>query len=267
MPLGHVLADYPLRPALLLSVKDRTHAWLNLSTVTELLPAAVLWDMDGTLVDTEPCWLAAETELVASFGAVWTHADGLTLVGSGLWNAAQVLQKHGVDLTEDEIVTRLTDRVMEQIAGGVSWRPGALQLLSELRAAGIPTALVTMSIRRMAEHVSSLIPAKFLTKNSDSLLIAFDHIVSGDSVTNSKPHPEPYLRAAELLGVDIADCVAIEDSTTGLASAVASGAVVIGVPMHSVLLDDHGYTVWSTLAGRSVSDLSALCRSVRADAA
>lgn len=224
--------------------------------MTELLPAAVLWDMDGTLVDTEPFWLAAEAELVASFGGIWTHEDGLTLVGAGLWHSAGILQGRGVELTEDEIVNRLTDRVMEQITDGVAWRPGAFELLSEIREAGIPTALVTMSIRRMAEYVSSLLP-----------FTAFDHIVAGDSVTHSKPHPEPYLRGADLLGVDAADCFVIEDSITGLASAVASGAVAVGVPLHSPLEHGQGYTIWPTLSGRTVADISELLETIRSDAA
>ena len=230
--------------------------------MTELLPAAVLWDMDGTLVDTEPYWLTAEAELVSSFGGTWTHEDGLTLVGSGLGNVASVLQNRGVDLARDEIVNILTDRVMEQISTGVSWRAGALELLAELRKAGIPTALVTMSIRRMAEHVTSFVPTALFDSGR-----AFDHIVAGDSVTNSKPHPEPYLFGAELLGVDIADCVAIEDSTTGLASAVAAGAVAIGVPMHVPLESGRGYTIWPSLSGRGVSDVCELFQSIRADAA
>lgn len=218
--------------------------------MNQLLPAAVLWDMDGTLVDTEPHWLAAEAELVAEFGGVWSHEDGLTLVGSGLWRAATILKSRGVQLTEDEIIVRLTDRVLEQIETDVTWRPGSLELLAELRSAGIPTALVTMSIRRMAEHVTAKIPA---LGNA-----AFDHIVAGDSVTNSKPHPEAYLLAAELLGVDVKECVAIEDSSTGLASAVASGAVSIGVPLHVPLHNDQGYTIWPTLVGRGLSDIAEL---------
>jgi HAD superfamily hydrolase (TIGR01509 family) len=229
--------------------------------VTELLPAAVLWDMDGTIVDTEPYWLEAEAELVASFGGRWTQEDGLTLVGSGLWHAAGILQGRGVDLTEDEIVDRLTDRVMEQIQTSVIWRPGALELLSEVRNAGFPTALVTMSIHRMARHVASFMPAESFPFG------AFDHIVAGDTVTHSKPHPEPYLRGAELLGVDVADCVVIEDSTTGLASAVASGALAIGVPLHSPLEHGRGYTIWPTLTGRTVADISELIASTRTDAA
>jgi HAD superfamily hydrolase (TIGR01509 family) len=223
---------------------------LNLGPVNQLLPAAVLWDMDGTLVDTEPYWMAAEKELVGSFGGTWTHEDGLALVGSGLWHSAAVLQGRGVDLTDDQIIDHLTDRVMEQIENSVPWRPGALELLAAVREAGIPMVLVTMSIHRMAVHVASKMPFD-----------AFQHIVSGDTVTHSKPHPEPYLRAAELLGVDAADCVAIEDSVTGIASAVASGAVSIGVPLHSPLTEDNGYAVWQTLAGRTVDDLAELLAS------
>ncbi len=203
--------------------------------------------MDGTLVDTEPYWLDAEAELVRTWGGVWTHEDGLTLVGSGLWNSARVLRGRGVDLTDEQIIDHLTDRVMEQIELTVPWRPGARELLASVRAAGIPTAVVTMSIARMAKHIVALAPAG-----------SFDVVVAGDDVAHSKPHPEPYLHAARLLGVEATDCVAIEDSTTGLASAVASGAVSIGVPLHSVLEQGLGYTIWPTLEGRTVTDVVAL---------
>ncbi len=217
------------------------------------MPAAVLWDMDGTLVDTEPYWMQAEIELVASFGGIWTAADGLTLVGSGLWHSAGVLQERGVTLELDDIVTRLTDRVLEQVEVAVPWRPGALELLAELKAARIPTALVTMSIRRMAQHVAGSAPAG-----------TFDVIVAGDEVTHSKPHPEPYLRAAELLEVAAHDCVAIEDSKPGLESAAAAGAVCIGVPLHVSLPDDVSYSLWPTLDGKGIADLADVFRAARA---
>jgi HAD superfamily hydrolase (TIGR01509 family) len=221
--------------------------------VTELMPAAVLWDMDGTLVDTEPYWMQAEIELVASFGGIWTAQDGLTLVGSGLWYSAGVLRDRGVALGLDEIVTRLTDRVLEQVEVEVPWRPGALELLAELKAARIRTALVTMSIRRMAEHVAGSAPAG-----------TFDVIVAGDEVTHSKPHPEPYLRGAQLLEVAAHDCVAVEDSWPGLESAAAAGAVCIGVPLHVSLPDDVSYTVWDTLDGKGLADLADVFQSARA---
>ena len=186
--------------------------------------------MDGTLVDTEPYWMTAETELVASFGHEWTHEDALQLVGSGLWHSARILQAKGVELDENEIIERLTTRVLEQVTESVPWRPGARELLLELHELGVPTALVTMSLRRMAEHLAAAIGFD-----------GFAAIVGGDDVEHSKPHPQPYLVGAAALGVSAADCVALEDSAPGVASAVAAGAVVVAVPMHVPLLDDPAY--------------------------
>jgi len=208
--------------------------------------------MDGTIVDTEPYWMAAETELVESYGGTWTHDDALTLVGSGLWHSARVLQAKGVEQTEDEIIQNLTTMVLERLEVAVPWRPGALELLEELGAAGVPTALVTMSIRRMAERIAAALPSS-----------TFAAIVAGDDVEHAKPHPEPYLRGAELLGVPAAECVAIEDSAPGVASAVASGAVVIGVPFYGEIPDVPGHTIWPTLAGKTLADLQHLYRSER----
>ena len=214
--------------------------------MTAPLPAAVLWDMDGTIVDTEPYWMRAETALVTTYGGTWTKADGMQLVGSGLVQSARVLQQAGVALEVNEIIDSLTDRVMEHIDTEVPWRPGARELIAELRAAGIPIGLVTMSIRRMALQVAAAI--------GDDV---FDVVIAGDDVTNPKPHPEPYLRAAEQLGVAISDCVAIEDSEFGLVSAVSSGAATIGVPLHLVLHEAPTHELWPTLAGRTVADLAA----------
>jgi HAD superfamily hydrolase (TIGR01509 family) len=216
--------------------------------VTSLLPDAVLWDMDGTLVDTEPYWISAETDLVESFGRTWTYEDAMALVGAGLWDSAETLRAHGVDMSPDAIVAHLTDTVMARItAEGVPFRPGALELLTELSAAGIPLALVTMSVRSMAEHVVARMDGD-----------PFAVLVTGEEVTRPKPHPDPYLRAAEILGVDARRCVAIEDSRTGLAAAVASGAVAIAVPHAVSIPEAEGHVVWPTLAGRSVDDVAAV---------
>jgi HAD superfamily hydrolase (TIGR01509 family) len=204
--------------------------------------------MDGTLVDTERYWMAAEEELVESFGGRWTQEDALGLVGNGLWEAAAVFQAAGVDLDADTIVARLTARVKEQLAEhGVPWRPGARELLQALREASVPTALVTMSIRSMADDIVAAIP-----------FTAFDVIVSGDSVENAKPHPEPYLTAAAELGVDIVDCVAIEDSPPGLASAHASGAIALAVPNFIPLDGLSAAALWPTLDGTTVDDIAEL---------
>lgn len=212
------------------------------------LPAAVLWDMDGTLVNTEPYWISAETELIHDFGGDWTHEEAMQLVGSGLWNSARIIQAKGVTLSEDEIIDRLTDRVLEQLVEfGIPWRPGARELLTEIREAGIPTALVTMSIGRMAHHIADRLG-----------FVGFDAVIAGEDVVNSKPHPEPYLRGAEALSVGIVRCVAIEDSEPGIASAAAAGAIVVGVPFIVPIQEGTATVLWPTLEGRTLADLSAL---------
>ncbi|WP_225227994.1 HAD family hydrolase [Oerskovia rustica] len=183
-----------------------------------VLPQAVLWDMDGTLVDTEPYWIAAEHELVEAHGGTWSHEQAMQMVGNALPESARVLQAAGVDLASEQIIDFLISRVIEQVRVEVPWQPGALALLAELSEHGVPCALVTMSYRALAEPVVELAPpGSFVT------------LVCGDDVTHGKPHPEPYLLAAERLGVDVTRCVAIEDSPTGIASARAAGAATLGV--------------------------------------
>ena len=209
---------------------------------------AVLWDMDGTLIDTEPSWIRAETALVEHFGGLWSPEQALTLVGSGLEDSARILQAHGVPLGVREIVEQLTDAVVRDLGGReMPWRPGALELLRALREEGVPTALVTMSFRRMADAIIAAIPFP-----------AFDAVVTGDAVARSKPFPDPYERAAALLGVDPRDAIAIEDSWTGLTSAVTAGVVTIGVPHLVGLPEGEGWTVWDGLEGRTVDDLAAV---------
>jgi len=208
-------------------------------------PSAVLWDMDGTLVDTEPYWMDAETELIESYGGIWTHDDALQLVGKGLLDSAAILQGRGVELEGQEIVDHLTDRVATRLrTEGVPFRPGARELLADLRQNGVPTALVTMSLRRMAMDVVDLIDFE-----------AFDLVVAGDDARRPKPFPDPYLQASEQLGIEISDAVVIEDSLTGVTAGVASGAVTLGVP-HIVALDSAGaHELWPTLEGRGADDL------------
>jgi HAD superfamily hydrolase (TIGR01509 family) len=203
--------------------------------------------MDGTLVDTEPYWMAAETPLVESFGGTWSHEQGLRLVGLGLEDSARIFQDAGVRMGVRDIIDHLTDDVMNQLrTKGVPFRPGAQELLASLRDAGIKTALVTMSMRRMAESVVELIDFE-----------AFDLVVAGDDVTRPKPHPDPYLQACAVLGVSPDETVAIEDSPNGLRSAVAAGCAVIGVP-HMVSLQGAGaHVLWPTLDGRTATDVAA----------
>jgi HAD superfamily hydrolase (TIGR01509 family) len=219
--------------------------------------AAVLWDMDGTLVDTEPYWMAAETPLVESFGGTWSHEQALALVGLGLEDSARIFQDAGVRMGVHDIIDHLTDDVMRRLeTTGVPFRPGARELLADLRAAGIKTGLVTMSMRRMADTVVDLIEFD-----------AFDVVIAGDDSTRPKPFPDPYLQACEALGVTPEEVVAIEDSPNGLRSAVASGAAVIGVPLMVSLAGAGAHVLWPTLEGRTTADVAAFHAAHRAEEA
>ena len=178
--------------------------------------------MDGTIVDTEPYWFAAEYEVVAQHGDSWSDDHARALVGFDLLDSGRYMIKHGgVRLTPHEIVELLLDSVVTNLKREIPWRPGARELLADVRENQIPTALVTMSWKRFAMEVVDALPVG-----------AFDVSVVGDDVERGKPHPDPYLLAAERLGVDITQCLAIEDSPTGVASALAAGATVLAVPHH-----------------------------------
>jgi HAD superfamily hydrolase (TIGR01509 family) len=183
-------------------------------------PEAILWDMDGTIVDTEPYWIEAEFDVVESHGGSWSHEHGKALVGSDLLDSGRYIREHGgIDVDPRMIVEMLLDRVVNSVRREVPWRPGARDLLASVRADGFATALVTMSWRRFAVEVVGALPAD-----------SFDTLVVGDDVERGKPHPDPYVLAAERLGVDPARCLAIEDSPTGVASALAAGCRVLAVP-------------------------------------
>ncbi|WP_231440910.1 HAD family hydrolase [Brevibacterium zhoupengii] len=210
-------------------------------------PAAVLWDMDGTLVDTEPYWIRAETELLNAHGIAWSEEQGLEFVGNDLLTSAAMMQDAGLELPAREIVDILLDEVVAKIEKSVPFRPGALEFLAAIVTAGIPCVMVTMSYRRLAEAVISACPEG-----------SFVGLIAGDEVSAGKPDPEPYIKGAALLGLEPGACVALEDSKPGLASAEAAGTIAIGIP-HLVELEQRpGRNLWSTLEGRSVADLQEL---------
>jgi HAD superfamily hydrolase (TIGR01509 family) len=213
--------------------------------MTGELPAAVLWDMDGTLVDTEPYWIAAEHALVEEHGGLWTDEHAHQLVGHDLMDSAEYIRAHSpIELTPVEIVHRLLASVVARVRVQVPWRPGARELLESLVAQGVPCALVTMSWESLATAVVSDLPSG-----------SFAAVVTGDVVHHGKPHPEPYLAAARLLGVCPAACIAIEDSGPGVASAVAAGIPTIAVPHNVQVPETVGAVQISTLVGVTPPDL------------
>lgn len=208
--------------------------------------------MDGTIVDTEPYWIAAEHSLVAAHGGEWSHEKAMQLVGQSLVFSAGILQEAGVKLEIREIIDTLTAEVISNVRQSVPWRPGARELLDTLYKSGIRCALVTMSEAPLAREIVASLPEPY-----------FEFLVTGDTVSNGKPHPEAYLRAVELLRQEdpeltVDHCVALEDSVPGVAAAVASGVVTVAIPHIVPLPDDPRRTTWDSLEGRSVSDLEAL---------
>ena len=212
------------------------------------LPLAVLWDMDGTLVDTEPYWIEAEFEIVEQHGGTWSHEHAMHLVGNDLLVSGRYIAEHsGIDLEPAEIVEQLLDRVVARVEQDVPWQPGALELLTALREHDVRCALVTMSYRRFVAPILAALPAG-----------TFEVVVTGDTVAQGKPHPEPYLRAAAILGVDPGDTLAVEDSNTGARSAEAAGCTVLVVENHVPVLPGDRRVFVETLAGLSVADLPGL---------
>jgi HAD superfamily hydrolase (TIGR01509 family) len=214
------------------------------------LPAAVLWDMDGTLVDTEPYWIAAEHDIVEEHGGTWSEELSHQLVGKDLLVAATFIRDNSaVEWSPEQIVDEMLGRVIVKVREHMPWRPGALELLSALKAQGVPSALVTMSWRTLADAVLGALPDG-----------TFDVVVTGDEVSHGKPHPEPYRAAARLLGVRAEDCVAIEDSPTGVRSAVAAGVPTLAVPHVVTVPEMAGAVHLDSLAGLTPSRLAELGR-------
>ena len=227
--------------------------------------AAVLFDMDGLLVDTEPLWLETETEVMARLGAPWTEADQQALLGGSMARTVEYLLSKATRAlpaqgratprrppekslpTPEDIAFWMREGMLERVAAGrVSVRPGARELLAAVLASGVPSALVTSSERAFAEAVLA------------STGFRFPVVVTGDDVTAHKPDPEPYLLAAKLLGADPARCVALEDSPSGVASAGAAGCLVVAVPSLLPIDPAPGRVVVASLTGVNMEVLGVL---------
>jgi HAD superfamily hydrolase (TIGR01509 family) len=209
----------------------------------------VLFDMDGTLIDSEKLWGVALDELATRYGGTLSPAGRRAMVGTSMAESMDILH---ADLGQewrdgDEGAAWLEARMAELFVDGLEWRPGALALLRAVRAARIPTALVTSTQRKLVE-----VALETLGRNS------FDVVVCGDEVDAAKPHPEPYRTAARLLGVSIERCVAIEDSPAGVASALAAGAAVLAVPNDAPVDPREGVHLLETLTEADLDLLAVL---------
>jgi HAD superfamily hydrolase (TIGR01509 family) len=186
------------------------------------LPAALLFDMDGLLVDTEGTWYVVEAEVMAELGGPWDEGHQLALFGGSVEKSATYMLSlvDRPDVSVDRVAQALVDGMVRRLGSGpVAWRPGAEALLTSAGAAGVPCALVSSSLRPVVDAVLDAVGRRH-----------FAATVSGDDVERTKPHPDPYLLAAELLGVRPADCVALEDSASGATSARSAGCRTVVVP-------------------------------------
>ena len=181
---------------------------------------AVLFDMDGLLVDSEPLWFKVECAVMARLGGAWSEADQQALVGGSLPRTVSYLLARAARQASPEDVGRwLVDGMTSLLTSRtLTMLPGARELLAEVRAAGIPHALVTSSERPIMDAVLH------------QLGVGFDATVCADDVRCGKPDPEPYLQAASLLRANPGSCVALEDSPNGVAAAEAAGCRLIAVP-------------------------------------
>ena len=211
---------------------------------------AVLWDLDGTLVDTEPYWIATEFALADEHGATWSREHALRLVGNDLVESGRYIREvMGLEMSAEDVVEYLLDGVVAQVADAVPWRDGAVELLADLRDAGVPCGLVTMSYQRFVAPIVAALPPE-----------TFRVIVTGDQVSRGKPHPEAYLTAAAALGLEAGECVAIEDSNTGAASAEAAGCPVLVVENHVDVAGGPRRTFAASLTDVTVESLAGLVR-------
>jgi HAD superfamily hydrolase (TIGR01509 family) len=216
---------------------------------------AVLFDMDGTLVETEPLWGEAMFELAARLGGRMTDAARTATVGTSMRAAMEILHADiGIRRTEAELqadAAWVEARTAELMADGVEWRPGAPELLRGVRAAGLATALVTTTPRALADIVLRSI-RRALGEDP------FDVTICGDEVPARKPDPAPYLQAMRALGVEPGECVVIEDSQAGITAGLASGAAVLGVPAVQAVVPEPGLTLRDGLVGVDPAELTAV---------
>ena len=185
---------------------------------------AVLWDMDGTLIDSEPLWIEQERQLIESIGAKWTSEDAIYCVGGPMARVdaymrsklpTAVLEKFAPLALTNQLLQRMEDRLSHDIP----FTPGAFELVSEMKSANLPLALVSASSRPLMNAALKSIGSQL-----------FDITISDNDVERSKPDPEGYVKAAASLDVDISRSLIIEDSITGMTAAIASGAFVLGLP-------------------------------------
>lgn len=182
--------------------------------------AAVLFDMDGLLVDSEPVWYEVEYAVVERLGGGWNKAHQAACIGGTIDASCRyIIELTGASVSVEELTDMLLSDMIGHFRSSLPLHAGALDLLRAVHATGTPTGLVSSSYRVLVDAALASIDTH-----------QFDVTVAGDEITNGKPHPEPYLTACARLGVDPAEVVVLEDAITGVMSAEAAGCTVVAVP-------------------------------------
>jgi HAD superfamily hydrolase (TIGR01509 family) len=181
---------------------------------------AVLFDLDGLLIDSEPVWYEVESAYVTSLGGTWGPQHQQACIGGTIDATCRyIAELTGSRTPVAEMQEALVDAMVDRFDAGLPVHDGALELVDAVRARGVPTAVVTSSYR-------ALLDAALRQLGRDR----FDAAVSGDEVARGKPDAEPYLSACAALGVAASRCVVLEDAMTGVRSAEAAGCAVVVVP-------------------------------------
>ncbi|WP_106403624.1 HAD family hydrolase [Actinocorallia populi] len=209
---------------------------------------AILFDLDGTLINSEPVWLAVEHEVMQWLGGPWDVEHQNAVVGGALWSTVDyMLALAGSSVPREAVAERLLGLMAERLPTELAVMPGAKELLTEAAAEGVPIALVTSTVRSLADVAIDALGRHHFTLT-----------VAGDEVEYTKPHPEPYLKAARLLGADPARCVALEDSLTGVKAAEAAGCAVVAIPCVVPVEHAPTRTVLPSMEGLTVERLRSL---------
>jgi HAD superfamily hydrolase (TIGR01509 family) len=188
---------------------------------------AIFFDMDGLMVDSEPQWFVSEIEVTKPFGYTWLEEDQVTCLGGPLTRVGQYMFDKCGKVESPHFFTQELIRVQaEKMRGNTPTMPGAVELIKDLQAHGVKTALVSASPRNIVDAVLD---------NLGHDLFPFS--ISSDDVSVTKPNPECYLKAAVLSQSEISNCLIFEDSLTGMNAAISSGARLIAVP-HLVSIEE-----------------------------
>jgi len=206
---------------------------------------AILFDMDGLFIDSEPEWHAAETERMRGYGYDWQPADQLQCLGGPLARVTEYMSSCLNGSIKPEVLAKeIIDEMTNRLTSATTYMPGAIEFSKMVSQAKIPQALVSASPRTLVNAVVSNLDQNY-----------FKETVAAGDIERTKPFPDPYLHAAKLLGVEISNCLIFEDSQTGITAATASGAFVVAIPHYIEVKESQRLKRIDSFVGRSMQDL------------